>query len=66
MPNMSYCAAENTLLALDQLASLIADGAKTKEECSDREWRAMKSLGGYVEELQMILEDWEMENEEDL
>lgn len=64
--NMSYCAAENTALAIDQLIGLINDGEKTHDECSHREWSAMKRLRALAEELESTLESWEWENEDDL
>lgn len=43
-PNMSYCAAENTMRAVDQLIDLIESGEKNDEQRSGYEYHAMKSL----------------------
>lgn len=65
--NMSYCAAENTALAIDQLIGLIQEGQKSPEECSDRELRAMKRLAqGLVEELTWVVNDWATDHEDEL
>ena len=64
--NMSYCAAENTAQAIEQLIDLINEGQKSKDECSRREWSAMKNLLATAEELVGTLESWEMDNEDDL
>lgn len=45
-PNMSYCAAENTLAAIQQLCGLIESGEKTDVVTSGNghEYRAIKEL----------------------
>lgn len=43
-PNMSYCAAENTKAAVDQLLELMHSGKKEDIEIGDSEYRAIRNL----------------------
>jgi len=43
-PNMSYCAAENTKRAVDQLLELMHSGKKEDIEKGDSEYRAIRDL----------------------
>lgn len=56
-PNMSYCAAENTKLAVQQLIELIDSGYKNDVDKHGREWRAIHDLVHLCDELQNSLED---------
>lgn len=56
-PNMSYCAAENTKLAVEQLIELIHGGHKDDTERHGREWRAIHDLVHLCDELSNALED---------
>lgn len=56
-PNMSYCAAENTKRAVEQLIELIESGVKHDVERDGYEWRAIHDLVQLSEELSNVLED---------
>ena len=56
-PNMSYCAAENTKRAVEQLIELIESGEKHDVERDGYEWRAIHDLVQLSEELSNVLED---------
>ena len=56
-PNMSYCAAENTMLAVQQLIELIDGGYKNDVDKGGREWHAIHDLVHLCDELQNSLED---------
>lgn len=56
-PNMSYCAAENTKRAVQQLIELIDSGEKNDVERHGYEWRAIHDLVGLCEELSNSLQD---------
>lgn len=43
-PNMSYCAAENTKAAIDQLLELMHSGKKEDIEKGDSEYHAIRNL----------------------
>ena len=56
-PNMSYCAAENTLEAVNQLFELLNDGAKNDDIVErSREYEALVSLQAACEDLAMEIE----------
>ena len=56
-PNMSYCAAENTLQAVNQLFELLNDGAKNDDIVErSREYKALVSLQTACEDLAMEIE----------
>jgi hypothetical protein len=59
MPNMSYCAAENTLRAIRQLLDLIEDGDKDKdvESRSGYEYLAIKQLAEEASYLGQLCDD---------
>ena len=56
-PNMSYCAAENTKRAVQQLIELIDNGDKHDIEVDGYEWRAIHDLVQLTEELGNALSD---------
>ena len=57
MANMSYCAAENTLRAVEQLNGLIDDGEKDDDVVAKRhEYRALRDLLIETDELQERIE----------
>lgn len=56
-PNMSYCAAENTLRAINQLIDLINDGHKNHEEPGSYEYRAIHSLCNAASDLAELCEE---------
>ena len=56
-PNMSYCAAENTKRAVEQLIELIESGEKHDVERGGYEWRAIHDLVQLSEELTNALSD---------
>ena len=56
-PNMSYCAAENTKRAVQQLIELIDSGEKNDVDRHGYEWRAIHDLVGLCEELSNSLQD---------
>lgn len=59
MPNMSYCAAENTLRAIRQLLDLIEDGDKDEDVKSRNgyEYLAIKQLAEEASYLGQICDD---------
>lgn len=63
-PNMSYCAAENTKRAVEQLIELIRDGEKNDIEVNGYEWRAIHDLVQLSEELSNALADLTIELEQ--
>ena len=57
-PNMSYCAAENTELAMEQLLRLLDDGAKDVDiREQTKEGYALESVMELSRELHRIIQD---------
>jgi hypothetical protein len=56
-PNMSYCAAENTLRAINQLIDLINDGQKNGAEPGGYEYRAIHNLCNAAADLAELCEE---------
>lgn len=57
-PNMTYCAAENTLRAMEQLIELLSDGEKNTDiEERTREGRALEDIMYLSLDLSRLIQD---------
>jgi len=57
-PNMTYCAAENTLRAMEQLVELLSDGEKNTDiEKRTREGRALEDIMYLSLDLSRLIQD---------
>jgi hypothetical protein len=61
-PNMSYCAFENTNLALDQLIDMVGEAIDENEPLefsSNQEAYAFRTICGRLQDLLDLLEDYD-------